>query len=151
MREDTARVEHQQLQQLVLGPGQLDERAVDGHAVPRRIEPQLGKREAALEVTLAARAAKQRADPRVKLVDVERLGEVVVGARIEPVDPVRDGIARGQHQDRKAVALAAEQAADLEPVDVGQPDVEHHRIGHGARDLRESVRAAPGEPDLIAR
>src|SRR3954454_17440145 len=46
------------------------------------------------------------------LAHVERLAQVVVGAGVEPVDAVGDGVAGGEHQDRLAVAARAHAAAD---------------------------------------
>ena len=68
--------------------------------------------------------------PRLQLAHVVGLDQVVVGARLEPLDAVLDRVARGQHQDRRAVARAAQRAAHLHPVDVRQAEVEHDRVRH---------------------
>ena len=122
----------------------------DDDAVASGIEPQLAEREAALTVAVRTGAAQQGTDPRLQLVNVERLDEVVVGARVEAVDPIRDGVAGRQHEHRDPVALATQQATHLKAVDVRQPDVKHDRVGDGARDLAERAGPAVGEPDLVA-
>ena len=61
-------------------------------------------------------------------VDAERLGDVVVGARFEAEDGVGIGIGGGQHDHRRAHALAAHQLAELAAVHVGQADVEQHGV-----------------------
>ena len=43
---------------------------------------------------------QQGAKARDELLQVERLDQVVVGARFQAGDAVGDGVARGQHQDR---------------------------------------------------
>jgi hypothetical protein len=43
-------------------------------------------------------AAAERPDPGHKLTKGERLGEVVVGAEVDGIDPVGDLPCRGQHQ-----------------------------------------------------
>ncbi len=45
------------------------------------------------------------ADARLQLLEVERLGDVVVGAELEALELVRLLIARRQHDDRRAAAL----------------------------------------------
>ena len=88
--------------------------------------------------------------PRLELAHVERLDQVVVGARVEAVDAVLDRVARGEHQDRDAVARRAQPARDLEPVDVGQAHVEHHRVGRRGRDLGQRPRAVLRRDGVVA-
>ena len=52
-------------------------------------------------------AAQQRAQPGQQLLERERLGEVVVGTRVEALDPVTHGVAGGEHEDGYAVAHLA--------------------------------------------
>jgi hypothetical protein len=149
VRQHSSRVEHEQLEQLVLGARQLDELLAHPHPVAVGVDPQLTEPEAAIGRRLPAGAAEQRAQPRLELVHVERLDQVVVGPGIQSVDPVRHGVASGQHQHRDPVALAPKQPAHLEPVDVGQPDVEDDRVGHGAAHRGECVGAGLGQPHLV--
>ena len=115
----------------------------------RRVEPQVPERQRAVGGRLAARAAQQRAQAGLELVDVERLDQIVVGAGVEPVDPVAHGVAGGQHQHRDAVALAPQQPAHLETVDVGQTDVEHDRVREAAVDLGQRLGPALGQLHLV--
>ena len=71
-------------------------------------------------------AAAPRA-PRHQLTRVERLGHVVVRAELQPHDLVGILDARRQHDDRR-VAFAAQGAGDLQTVDAGQAQVEHHQV-----------------------
>ena len=75
-------------------------------------------------------AAQHGADAAAQLGEAERLGDVVVGAGLEPLDGVGLAVERGQHDDRHDVAARAQRAADVVAVrarperDVEQDDVE---------------------------
>ncbi len=72
----------------------------------------------------------------------ERLREVVVAAELEPEHAVDLSVTRGEEDHRNLRRLP--QALDhLEPVDVGEPDVEHHEAGPVVADRLE--------PGLTAR
>src|SRR6201996_3147051 len=148
--EHPARVEHEQFQQLVFGPGELDERAGDLDPVAGGIQLELLERQPAVDVPLPAGTAQQCPDPSPQLIDVKRLDQVVIGPGVEPVDPVRNGITRRQHEHRNPVALPPEQPAHLQPVDVRQADVKHHRVRDGARHLEERVGAGLRQHHLVA-
>ena len=74
-----------------------------------------------------------------ELLEAERLLQVVVAAEREPAHLVLGGVAGGQEQHRRPVALGAHPAADLEPVEVGQHHVEHDEVRRGAPDGVEGV------------
>ena len=84
----------------------------------------------------------------------ERLHQIVVGAAVESLDAVANGLARGQHQDRRPHAALAQAPAGLEAGEAGQHDVEHDRVvldglGHPQRLLAAGgdVRREPLFPD----
>ena len=52
-------------------------------------------------------------DPKHQLARLERLGDVIVGADLQPVDPAFRGVARGQHHDRHRGGRADE-AGEIE-------------------------------------
>ena len=97
---------------------------------------------------LHRRRARQAPAPRnsasrraAKLVDGERLDEVVVGAGLEArhtLDDLRQ--ARRQHADRHAVPAPAQRPRHGDPVEVGQPDVEHDRVGRATRRAAQARR-----------
>ena len=84
-------------------------------------------------------ATDQRLHAREEFGEVERLGEVVVRAQVKAPHAVIEGVAGGQHQDRRPRPGGAHLPADLEPVDVGQTHVEHDRV----------VRHRCGEADSL--
>ncbi len=74
-------------------------------------------------------AAQQCAHARRQLVQAERLRQVIVGARIEPSDPIGDGVARRDDQHADAIARPAQLAQQLEAAFARQTEIEqHHRI-----------------------
>ena len=77
---------------------------------------------------LGAAAAVQRPDAGQQLVEAERLRQIVVGAGVEAADHVLDRVARGEHQDGRVPPLPPELGRDLEPVLLGQHDVEQDDV-----------------------
>jgi hypothetical protein len=77
---------------------------------------------------LGAGAAQHGLDARLELVDVERLGDEVVRAKLEAEHPVAGLIARAADDDGGRRARL-EIAAQHQPVGVGQHQVEDDQIG----------------------
>ena len=86
----------------------------------RRARPRLGR-----PVAVRAPAAQQRPHARGEVGERERLGDVVVGAGVEPEHLVELRAARGEHEHRRPRLALVQPAADLDPVDAGQAEVEH--------------------------
>src|SRR5690606_438436 len=63
-----------------------------------------------------------------KLLDAERLGEIVVGARVDPLDAFRPGGARGENEDRHLAAGGAPALQDGEPVHPGKAEIEDDEV-----------------------
>jgi hypothetical protein len=85
--------------------------------------------------------AKLHPDARQQHADADRLGHVVVGARLEPEDDVRIGIVRRQHDDRHLYAAPPDHAAQLAPVDVGQSDIEQNNVRPVVAENRQRLGA----------
>ncbi len=94
-------------------------------------------------------AAQQGADPGQQLLALERLDQVVVGAAVEAGDPVLGLGPGGQHQDRH-VTLLAEAAADLDPVEAGEAEVEDDQVGDEPDRHVERLDPVGGGADLVA-
>jgi hypothetical protein len=77
---------------------------------------------------LRTRSAQEGAQACQQLPEVERFGDVVVGAGVEPGDPVLDLYAGSEYQHRRLVARGAKLPADLEPVDARHQHVEDDRV-----------------------
>jgi D-alanyl-D-alanine carboxypeptidase/D-alanyl-D-alanine-endopeptidase (penicillin-binding protein 4) len=89
----------------------------------------------------------QRPDPGHQLVEGERLGQVVVGAELQPLDPVGDRTARGEHQHPGQRAGRHQVGADLVAVDTRQVPVQHHDVVPGHQGHLVSRRSVGGDVD----
>src|SRR3954452_12605746 len=103
--DQLARMAGEVLEDRELASGQLDRGPADGDQVPGRVDDKLA--DAQLRRALGGPAADQRAYAREQLPEVERLGQVVVGAGVEPADAIADPDARGEHEYGHAVATPA--------------------------------------------
>ena len=83
------------------------------------------------------------ADAGQQLVRAERLGQVVVGAGVEPGDPV-DLRGPGREHDDRDLALAADQAEQLEAVEAGHHHVEQDQVVPAAEGPGEAPAAVVG-------
>ncbi len=98
------------------------------------------------------RPSDDRSDPGNQLVDVERLGDVVVGAQLESPHSIL-GEATGGEQDDRYVAgrgLAAEPMEGGEPVHAGHHDVEDDHMWGVGRGLPQGVFTVDSGLDLEA-
>ena len=69
--------------------------------------------------------AQQRVDAGDQFGDAEGLGDVVVGAAVEPAHALGLAAARGDQDDRRQRIAGTHLAADVEPVASGQHAIEH--------------------------
>ena len=84
-------------------------------------------------------ATEMGSHPREELGEVERLGDIVVGAQVQATHPILDGSAGGQH-DHGDVAVGADPTQEVEAVPIGQAHVDDHEVG--------SIRSSALEPCL---
>src|SRR4051795_1391150 len=99
--DDDALVAHEVLEELELALGELDLALAALDLVRVGVQRQVGDDER--RAAPRGPAAQQRAQPGEQLLALERLDEVVVGARVEALDARLDRVARGQHEDRHVV------------------------------------------------
>ena len=92
-------------------------------------------------------AAAQGPDAGHELGEGEGLGQVVVGAERQALDPVVDAARRGQHEDAGRERLAGQPPADLVAMDDGQVAVEHHDVVAVDGDPIEGGAAVVGDVD----
>ncbi len=99
---------------------------------------------------LAAPAAQNRLDPGKQLARLEGLGQIIVGAELQPDDAVHGVAARGEHEDR-GVAPGADAPAHFEAVEVGQHQIEDEQVEMAAAVLIDGVEAGRGDGNVILR
>ena len=83
---------------------------------------------------------------------VHRLGEVLVGPRLEPGDDVLRFRHRGHQDDRRERGLLRlfQLAADRDAVELGHHDVEQDQVGLRFMGDREGLLAVAGGDDIVA-
>ncbi len=163
LQDQVARQRHppvadQEGQQVVFLGLEVDRLAVTRHFAPRQINVQVagGQRLVVLRLWFLRRhlfaiqpyAPQLGLDPRQQLAHAERLGHIVVGTHFEAhylVDLFR---ACGEHEDRH-VHLLADDAADLEPIQAGQHDVEHDQVRRQLARCFQPGHAVHSRVDLV--
>src|SRR5215831_2161548 len=148
-RDHAAGMMHEVGEQAIFVRGELDRIAVDGHAAGTGVEAPGAAIELALGVT--GRAAQECADARQNLLEMEGLGDVVVGAGVEALDLVAPAVAGGEDKDRHGPAGAPPRLQHRDAVHLGQADVEDHRIIGLAFAEKVALLAVEGTIDHVAR
>ena len=132
--EQASGIGHQRIEKLELGEREAHRLAVHRHLALRAIERDRPDDEHLVPHRSRAGPPEHGADPASQLGQAERLGDIVIGPRLEPEHRVRLRVERGQHDDRDHVAPAPQCAADLVAVGAG-PE------GHVEQDDVEVIRA----------
>jgi len=140
-RKDPAGMPGKGQQQIELIGGQDFLFAINPHRARSGIDLEPAEAQPGLVPFWIAPPPQDRLEPRQQLARVERLGQIIIGAEFEPDNPVGVLAARGQHQDRH-VALRAQAAADFEPIDIGQHDIEDDGAIGPITDYRLDPRRA---------
>jgi D-alanyl-D-alanine carboxypeptidase/D-alanyl-D-alanine-endopeptidase (penicillin-binding protein 4) len=117
------------------------------------VEREVGKADRRI-VVAGADATEERPEAGEQFVEIEGLDEVVVGAGVEAGDPVRNGVAGGQHQDRQRRLVLVrfggpDAARQLEPVDPRNHHVEHEEVRTPITHRRKGGRAVLGHLDGV--
>ena len=77
---------------------------------------------------ILATAAEHRSDPGLQLTGAEWLDQIVVGTRIEGPDDLVLHTTGGGH-DHRHRADRTDHLEQLEPIEIGKPEVEDHQVG----------------------
>jgi hypothetical protein len=94
-------------------------------------------------------ASEQGADAGHEFLEVEGFDHVVVGAGVEAIDFVGDGVAGGEHQDWCGELAAAQAATEVDAVDLGEGDVEDEEVVLGGGHAVPADFAVLGEIDGV--
>ena len=139
--DDTAFGSDEHLEHGELLAGQRDVAAVAVDLAAERIQPQAGDLPHGRPVVGAP--AVERSEPEHELSELERLGEVVVGAEPEPGGLVVEPVGGGEHEDRHAAAGGDDAFGDLVAGGPGDVAVEDGDVvGVDAQQLQRGVAVA---------
>ena len=95
-------------------------------------------------------AQRQRpGDERGDLVEIERLGQVVVGAALRRLDGIRHRVLRRHHDEEGVDPLLAGARQDVEPGHVGHADVEQGDVEGTAAERLQRLGAARDRDDGV--
>ena len=99
------------------------------HLVRALVHLDVGEAQDAVVLGLVPDAAQDGVDPGDDLGQGERLGHVVVAADGQAGHLVLDGVAGGEEEDGHPDPVGPQPPGHLEPVEVGQHDVEDDQVG----------------------
>ena len=104
------------------------------------VELEVGEAQDTVVLGLVAGAAQDGVDPGDDLGQREGLGDVVVAPDGEARQLVLQRVAGGQEEHRHPQPVGAEAPRHLEPVEVGQHDVEDDEVGRVVLGLGQRPR-----------
>ena len=73
-------------------------------------------------------APHQCSNPRQQLLEGKRLGQVIVGPGVQPAHPVRDSIACGQEQHRRASVRLPQPLEKRQAILIGKPPIQQNQV-----------------------
>nr|BFE82104.1 hypothetical protein GCM10020093_047050 [Planobispora longispora] len=120
-------------QQVELPARQRERCAAHGGLTPVQVHRELAHVQH-LRRTRAPRPPEHRVQPGVQVVAGERLDQVVVRPRLQQTDDLRLVVPGRRHDDRD-VRDTADHLQRLRPVQIGQAEIEDHRIRRILGDL----------------
>lgn len=132
-----------------LGGGDVDAPSAEEDAMSGDVHGQFAEDEeigVGLVDVLPVEAAPDAED---EFAGAEGFGDVVIGTELESEDPVHLGGPGGEDEDGDTFGerVALEAFADLEPVDVGEHEVEHDEVGPLGPGGVEGLEAVGGGDD----
>jgi hypothetical protein len=122
---------------------------VDGTALGIDAQPAKarGVGHGALAVAGLTLAAHQRSDAGLQFIEVEGLGQVVVGAGVEAEDLVAQRAARRDDDDRCGQAFGARQAQHVQAIEPRHGEVEQHDVRHAGAPAAQGLGAVVADAD----
>ena len=88
--------------------------------------------------------AQLRPDARQQDRELEGLGDIVIGARVQTQNGVAVGVMAGQHHDRAFHGCLAHALAQLAPIGVGQANIQDHKVILALFDLLHALGPVAG-------
>ena len=119
-------VAHQQLQQGIFLGGQIDRLACPSDGSRGRVESQVSHGQDGRP--LPRPSTQQSAQAGQQLAEGERLGQIVIGAGIQPPDPVLDRVAGGEKENGSPPTGGPQLPAHLKAVQAGEHHIQDDRV-----------------------
>ena len=136
-----------------LGVRQIDHVAAQMDLMPTGMDDEIVDLDGRFEIRMPLRLAppEQRFDPRGEHAGAEGFGDVVVGTPLESGDHIALLALGGEHHDGDLARprIGLETTADLESVEAGEHEVEHHQVWWLAADSLEGLLAVDDPEDVI--
>ncbi len=127
--QDFVWVRDENLEQFIFSWRQMHFLPEHGHPPVFKVDFEIARpKNCGLPAFRARRVAQRHPNTGEQFVHAERLGEVVVGAKIERRHLVEFSPTNREHNDR-SVPEAAHAPDDVDAVDIRQAKVEQHKIG----------------------
>src|SRR5690606_5215907 len=73
-------------------------------------------------------ATQAGTNTRTQFIQLERLDQIIVGARIKTFDTIRQGIARANNNDRDRTVAGTQLFQHLDAVEAGQSEIKQHQV-----------------------
>ena len=148
--EGPPRFPGQHLQQPELGGSEIHDLASHPDLVATAVYHQVGK--AHLRRTmrgLFADPAQHCPHPGYQFAGAEGLGDVVIGAQIQADESIRFGGLGREHDDRH-LGLGLQDTADVEPIHLGQQQVQHDQVRPSLAGQLQGFQAVVSDEHPVA-
>jgi hypothetical protein len=146
--QDLSGMAHEVLEERKLPAGEVDEPIPAPH--PARAEIHLQAADLDPRRPRLVGAPREGADARQKLLQVERLGEIVVGSGVQGVYLALELVAGGQHQDRHLRAPQPDALEGAVAIELRQHDVEQDQIYRFIVGQPHALLTVVGGDSLVA-
>ena len=117
---------HQALKQTVFGARQSYRNSGPGDFARFGVENEIADLQPVLRTGCSA--PLHRTQTRQQFTEAERLGEIIVGARVQAAHYVGNRVLSREHQHRGCDSLLTKLLGQFESIHLGQHDVEHDRV-----------------------
>ena len=149
LRHDPVGIAHQLLEHQHLARLEIDRNSAARHAPPPQIQLEIADPQHGFGGHGGGGGATdQHVEPGAQLRKGEGLDEIVVGAALQPLDPLRDLGHRGEEQDRRRDPAGPDHPEDRQAVDPRQHPIEYDRVELLLRRMEQRIRAVRDDSDV---